>query len=167
MASSRGRAAVDLEVKATGITASSKRLALAADEPRAKTLLDLGGSGIRFLLPAGSSLLAKMRAFGVPPCESVDFRIGVGTSVRSQAVITAPTGQDIEHWRESAQRVLERETADRIADAEERMGLPAGTLAVKFAPAPGGMAMSTECALDRLPKMEQVKQFCRSQLLGR
>ena len=157
---------MDLQVTATGITASNKGLALEPDETRAKALLDLGGHAVRVQIPSGSPMLAQMRPFGLPPTESLDVRFGVGTHVRSEAVLTAPAGQDAERWQESTQRMMEREIADKLADAEEQLGLGAGTLALKFAPAAGKLVVSTECALDKLPKIEQVKQLYRGMLAG-
>jgi hypothetical protein len=155
------KAAADLEVTATGITASGKGLELAPDEARAKALLDLGGFAVRILVPAGSPLLTQMRPFGLPPTESLDVRFAIGTHVRAQATLTMPAGQEVERWQESAQRVLEREVAEKLADAEEHLGLGSGTLALKIAPAQGTLVVSTECAVDKLPKM---KQLCRSML---
>ena len=160
------QAGMELQVTATGITASSKGLALEPDETRAKALLDLGGHAVRVQVPSGSPMLAQMRPFGLPPTESLDLRFGVGTHVRSEAVLTAPAGQDAERWQESTQRVLKREIAEKLADAEERLGLGAGTLAMKFAPAAGRLVVSTECPLDRLPKIEQVRQLWRNMLAG-
>jgi hypothetical protein len=158
------QAGMDLQVTATGITASSKGLALEPDEARAKALLDLGGQAVRVQVPSGSPLLAQMRPFGLPPTESLDLRFGVGTNLRSEAVLTAPAGQDAERWQESTQRMMEREVADKLTDTEERLGLGAGTLELRFAPAAGKLVVSTECPLDKLPKMEQAKQLCRSML---
>ena len=159
-----GQGGMDVQATATGISISTKGLALEPDETRAKALLDLGGFAIRVMVPSGSPLLAQMRPFGLPPTESFDLRFGIGTHLRSEAVLTAPAGQDAERWQESAQRSMEREVADKLADAEERLGLGAGTLAPKFAPAAGKLVVSTECALDKLPSMAQAKQLCRAML---
>src|SRR5262245_21198460 len=155
---------MELQVTATGITVSTKGLALEPDETRAKALLDLAGHAVRVQVPAGSPMLAQMRPFGLPPTESLDLRFGVGTHLRCEAVLTVPAGQDAERWQESTQRMMEREIAEKVADTEERLGLGAGTLALKFAPAAGKLVVSTECPLDRVPKMEQVKQLCRNML---
>ncbi|HEU4418446.1 MAG TPA: hypothetical protein VFT55_05875 [Planctomycetota bacterium] len=160
------QAHVELQVTATGITASNKGLTLAPDETRAKALLDLTGHAVRVLVPSGSPLLAQMRPFGLPPTESLDLRFGIGANLRCEAVLTVPAGQEAERWQESTQRVLEREIADKLGDAEERLGLGAGTLAMKFAPAAGKLVVSTEVALDRLPKMEQAKKLCSGLLPG-